>query len=575
MRASLLFLPPYKRLTASAQNNPTKLLANGGYIRKLEAGLYAYLPLGMLVLQNIIDLIKRELKNLGGQEVLIPMLNPLEVWEATGRDKIKADELLTITDTRGKSLVVAPTHEEAMIDLIKNIIHATWQLPAFFYQVQAKGRDLGDDKLGILKAREYIMNDGYSIHRSFSELNNFIPRVHHAYERVLSACTLKPLIAEGASFNLGGERSYDFLFLNKSGDYQVVICDKCGYVCDQEVAVGLSKITYSKPLKLEKIKRDTLEDLPSLAKTMGIPNSRITVVRIFSLAQGYVMLIHRADHLLSQEKTARILGEALIQELSSKEIEELGLVPHFCSPLGLKNLKVPLKVVADNLVAETPNLIVGANDSGTYWINANFGRDFEASVVGDICRVDDRNRCYHCGGSLQVRPAFKLASLVRINNQYTKRLGMKLSGTTSEEVYPFIGSYSLSLERLISSVAMSYQDKRGLRWPLQIAPYKAVLHIVGKASRLYRLAEEIHEELGEYVLWDDRPLRFMQKCRDADRMGIPIRVIISAATLRDRSVTLLSRTGILHQRVSLEEVKKTLLEYWRQERQNAGLIKSK
>lgn len=597
MRASLLFLPPKGRTPVSQKNNPTRLLVEGGYIRKIGEGLYVWLPLGMLVVRHMVSLIQHELKKLGGQEVLLPVLNPMELWEATGRDVTAAQDLFVLKDHKDRDLVLTPAHEESMLELIRDIVRDDWQLPAFFYQFQSKARNVDSSRDGILKPREFLMYDGYSIHRSFAELNNFVPKMHRAFTRVFAACGLQPLVAEGVPFHTGGDRSYDFLILHRSGDYKVVTCEKCGYVADQQVALGLSRIAYSRPRPLERACRDGLANMQSLVRELGLPSGRFVLCRLYRGVEGLVLLVYRADREPSLHKAGKLAGTTLVGELGEAETAGLGLVPHFVSPLGIAPellARLGIRVLVDSLVAETPNLLMGANAPGSYWINVNFGRDFEAASCGDLSMVDEGNRCYHCGGALKLRQALRMASVYRLKDHYTRKLGFAVTrhaadraqgtlaaagagpgrgaaGTGPGTIYPHMGSYALSIDRLVAAVATACQDDRGLRWPLELAPYKAVLQVVGKSASLHRLAEEIHGQLSEHVLWDDRPLSFVSKCHDADRLGIPMRIIVSAASLTQRSALVLSRTGPRFQRVPITRLKGVLVDYWREERQAAGL----
>ncbi len=577
MKASLLFLPIKSKAPSVALPSLTQLLTDGGYIRSIGDGLYAFLPLGMLVLQSIIQLIRTELKRLGGQEILLPMVSPMPLLEATGQDQILGSELLTLKDSKDRILAIAPSHDAPMLELLKGVLHSSWQLPAYFFQIQAKAKDdlsLGSAEAGFLAPREYLMNDSFSVHQSFTQLNNFIPKIYGAFRRIFTLCGLEPLVSEGAPSDPFGLHSHDFIVLDKHGDYRVVVCEQCHYIADQRLAVGLSKISCHRPLPLERGSKTATHCLGDLLRELGFATSQLALAHVYSAQKGFVMAVARADQAISRVKLSRILGEPIFQALDASALESLDLCPGFMSPMGLDlqdTLSYGLRIVVDKSVAETPNLLIGANLSGEYWVNSNFGRDYEAHLVGDIAVVDERQRCYHCGGELKVYEAIKIASIDRVNDMHSRALSLLVKDDKGTLIPPCMGFYGLSITRLLGAVALSYRDERGLRWPLQVTPYKAVLQVVGKNFRLQLLAQEIHDSLGEHLLWDDRPISFSQKCLDADRMGISMRIIISTASLADRSVMILSRTGTLRKRVTFHTVRSVLMEYWRLEREAHGL----
>lgn len=573
MRASHLFLPPYKKSRGVSRQDATAMLLDGGFVRKTGSGLYAYLPLGMLTLRNFYGLIQTTMHGLDGQEVILPFLNPRSLWEASGRDRLSAADLISVNTKDDQELIINPSHEEAMIGLFKDMIHYTWQLPLFFYQVQGKGRDSSVQAHGMFRAREFITADGFSVHKSFTELNNFIPRVFNAYRQLFGMCGMEPLIAEGAAYHTGGDRSFDFIIRHRWGDYQVVLCEHCNYVADQRVAIGKSRIAYSKPMPLTQMVNDQLGDIKDLATQIGIPESRIAICQLFAALDGLVMTIGRADHQVSFEKIGKLIGDRIIAPLTNQECQDYGFEAIFLSPLGfdLDELRANgVRIVVDHIVAETPNLVMGGNAPGTYYLNTNFGRDFEGHYLGDITMVDEHNHCAHCDGPLKVVNAFELASINRLNDYYSRKLQLKVVAEDGSPIHPLLGTYKIDIHRMITAVAWLRQDQRGLLWPLNLAPYKASLIVVGKSGALHKQADGLHQLMSDLLLWDDRPLSFIQKIRDADRMGIPMRIIISSRTVRDGSVAVLSRTGVLYRRMPINKVKATILQVWKTEREQNG-----
>ncbi len=451
-----MFLPPYKRSRGTSRQDATALLLDGGFVRKTGSGLYAYLPLGMLTLRNLYQLIHSAMRQLDGQEIVLPYLNPRSLWEASGRDRLVAADLLSVNTKDDAELVINPSHEEAMIGLFKDMLHDTWQLPLFFYQVQGKGRDTAVAAHGMFRAREFITADGISVHKSFTELNNFIPKVFNALKTLFNMVGFEPLISEGAAFHTGGDRSFDFIIKHRWGDYQVVMCEKCDYVADQRVALGKSRISYSKPMPQAQSVNPDLNDLRELTRQVGVPETRIAVCNLYAAFDGLVMTVSRADHLVSLEKVGKLIGDRLVGALSPAEAREYGFEPGFLSPLGfeLDELRQNgVRVVVDDIAAETPNLVMGGNAPGTSFLNSNFGRDFEGHYMGNITMVDERNHCVHCDGPLKVVNAFELASINRLNDYYSRKLQLKVSTEAGATIYPLLGTYKIDIHRLISSIA--------------------------------------------------------------------------------------------------------------------------
>lgn len=547
-----------RSLTLSASRaNVTRLLIDGGFIHLVGKGMYAWLPPGMRLYRNFQTIIEKEIRIWGGEEFRLPVLNPMQLREASGRDRIGADDFLLINDRSGAILVVAPDHEEALVDMLKQSIRHSSQLPLCMYQIQVKGRDVPETSSGIFNTRERLSLECYSVQATNTGLNNQVPRIFGMCKRIFAACGLDAWVAEGLPAFPGGRSSHDFIIHSRNGDHRVVACEQCHYVADQQLAVGLSKIKFSRLLPLSGLLGTQAKDLTEVAVQIGVPHSRVAVCEIWTSLNGLVLSIKRGDQEISPLKLGRLLGDPILGQLLREEYQDLGLVPNFVSPLepGSSQLQASgIRVVIDTVVAETPNLVMGANKIGTYMANANFGRDFEGHKVGDICLVDERNRCYHCGGVLRVQKVIKLATLSRLDDHFCEKLEFTVTSEDGRQVHPHIAALSLSFDRLSGAIAQIHRDKRGLCWPVQIAPYPAVLLIVGKSMRLQKIAQAIHEDLAELLLWDDRSLPLGEKIRNADRLGIPVRVILSATTLLNGQALLMNRIDRSIVRIGLTDL---------------------
>jgi prolyl-tRNA synthetase len=534
-----------------------RLLLQGGYIRPLGNGLFGYLPMGFKVLGNIIKIIRKELQCLEGQEIYLPLVNDHETWKTSGRDKLVSSELIQFKDSKENLHVLAPSHEEACVDMLRQSLQHAEQLPIFLYQFQTKFRDEIDTSEGLLQAREFVMNDSFSFHRNSEELNNFIPRIFQTMHSIFSKMGLSVKVAEGAANYLAGSRTYDFLVESKAGTSKLVQCKDCDYIANQDVAVGLSPRISEKLRDLKESTSADAKNIEELQKKLGLPKRRSSITSLYRTSNGYALTVIRGDHQLSADKLSIVLKEPVLKKLMKNEIAELGLKPYSLSAFNFpesKKEQLQIRIVVDHSVADTANLLIGSNQVQTFYINANFGRDFEADLVGDIVRVSEQHRCYHCGGKLEVTKAIKLGSITKINDYYSQRFNFRLPNLRGEEIYPYMGSYGIGLGRLMYATVGRLAHKRGLLWPMSIAPYKAVLVLVGMSATIHSIANRVYEYLKDSILYDDRKIAITDKFKNINRLGIPIRIVISGETLEDGKAMVCHRTLCPPTRIPLGQI---------------------
>jgi len=517
-------------------------------------------------MENIMQVIRREFAALEGEEILLPLIGPSELWTETGRDQVLSDQLTYFKDKQDKSLVLSPSHEEACIALARQSFNDVQQLPSFLYQFQSKFRDEEPHAMGLVRAREFLMADAFSLHATEVGLNNFFPKIYQTFQKIFSCFGLDVIIAPGAAEFSAGDQAYEILVPARKGEHTLISCKNCDYSANQDVAVGLFKTKANRLRPLEVIPGLQKSTPHEVQSAMGVPPERLIHCPVYVTVNGVAMAVLRTDQHISRDKLSRCLGEPVVRLARDAELLELGLVPSFVSPLNLdseERERWGLRIVVDNAVAESTNLIMPGNQDGLYYANANFGRDFGGDVVGDIARVDEHCRCYHCGGELASQKVEKLAHLYRMGDSYSRSMHFSLVDERGDEIFPHLGSYGLGIGRLMATVAEYRSDHRSLCWPLSIAPYKALLVVVGRGKTIQQIAENVYEKIQDFVLWDDRKIPVTEKFRDADRLGIPIRLVISAQSLEDGNLMfshrLLSRpTRIPFHRVSqkIEDLEK-------------------
>ena len=566
MRYSRLLAHTLRAAPHGVRSISYQLLVRAGFIRNLGNGLFSFLPLGHRVLRNVKRLIAEEMEALGGQEVMAPLVNPQELWERTGRATALGKDLARFQDRSGKSLVLAATHEEAMVELVRNCLNSYRNLPLLVFQYQIKYRDEEKTRCGLMRTKEFVMKDAYSFHRTFADLNNFFPKMFQAYKRIFARCQVDVIPAEAGVGYMGGDRSFEFLLATQCGDDLLTICDTCGYHANVDIAVGLREIRQERPEPLQRISTPDCRTMRRLSRFLERPLTDLAKPMVYRVGEELVMVVVRADHEVSTEKLQRALGTPVSGLADVEAIEDLGLVPGYLSPIGLEEIvsgdagSSSILVVVDEVAADSPNLVYGANEPGYHYINGNFGRDYDADLVADVARIPEGSKCVHCGHELSQLRAAELGHIFRLGDFYSRAMDLYFRGERSEKVYPFMGSYGIGLGRLIAGIVDQNHDDRGIIWPGELAPYPGFLMAIGRSPTVRRITEALYEDLGDLVLFDDRHESIGTKMKDADLIGLPLRIVVSGQTVQDGTVEIRLRRSGEERRVPVEDLGEILNE---------------
>lgn len=545
MRYSTLFPKTLRNVPGELRSPSQRLLVQAGYVRSLAGGLYSFLPLGIRVYRNVVKIIREEMDALGGFEVQMPVVNPVEIWSRSGRDRTVGQDLLRFADRSGRSYVLAPTHEEAVVELVRQNLNSYRDLPLFLYQFQTKYRDEERTRCGLVRTREFVMKDGYSFHRSFTDLNNFFPRMHAAYRRIFARCGVDAIAAEAGVGYMGGDKSYEFLTPCECGDDFVVSCDECGYTANTEIALGGRDPKPGRPSAVKRVATGDAASLADVAEKLGVELSDMTKSLVFETTGGFIMAVVRGDREVSTEKLSHAVGKEILSKAGDAELEELGLLPATLSPVGwesdLISLDASLQIVVDHGVADSANLVYGANEPGHHLLNVNFGRDYESQYVADIARVREGDSCAHCNGSLHEQRVMELGNIFRLGDYYSKSMGLCFREERGRLVYPQMGSYGIGIGRLIAGIVEKNNDEKGIVWPFSVAPFRVFLMSIGKSSAVSKAVHELHGRFPDVTLLDDRHESISTKMIDADLLGVPYRVILTSATAETGEVELYQR----------------------------------
>jgi prolyl-tRNA synthetase len=544
MRLSQLFGSTLRQAPAEAETIGHQLLLRAALVQQLSAGVYSTLPLGWRALRKVEQIIREEMDAAGGQELIMPAILPLELWQASGRDRSMADVLFHVIDKRDRRFVLGPTHEEAVVELFKRQVRSYRDLPVIVYQIQNKFRDEPRPRGGLVRLRQFTMKDAYSFDIDFEGLDVSYEKMFRAYSRVFERCGVPtvPVLADSGA--IGGKDTHEFVYLTESGEDSALLCDRCGYAANAECA-DFQKVPVSadseQPLPVEEIPTPGIYTIEALADHLGIPQAK-TCKAIFYSADGRPLFVAiRGDMEVNETKLRRAAGCVDLHYMTEVEVIDAGFVPGSASAVGLANARI----VADDLLPREVNLVAGANKPDTHLLNVNYGRDWQAEVVADIALARDGYLCAQCGASLRVRRGIEMGQIFKLGTVYSEKLGATFLDRDGQLKPVVMGCYGIGTERLLAAVVEANHDEHGILWPQELAPYQVHLVALGVdrpdvAETADRLCDEL-QTAGITVLYDDREESPGVKFNDADLLGMPLRLTVSARTLAQNSVELKRR----------------------------------
>ncbi len=579
MRMTRLFGHTLREAPADAELASHRLLLRGGFVDQLASGIYSYMPLGWRTKRRVEQIVREEMDRTGAQEVLLPAIHPLELWERSGRDRAFGDTLFVVNDRRERKLVLAPTHEEAITRLFTDHARSYRDLPVTLYQIQTKFRDEARPRGGLVRVREFTMKDAYSFDLDDAGLDASYDAMFEAYRRIFARAGVPTIAAEADSGAIGGKGSQEFLFLTEAGEDTVLLCE-CGYAANAEKAEFLRPaVPAEEPLPMEEVATPGTTTIDALTELLDVPAAK-TAKAVFYTAtwpderSAPVFAVLRGDLQVNEVKLANALAEGggppQLRAMTDLEARGAGLVTGYASPVGLAGPdggKAGLRVVADLSIPDSPNLVAGANREGFHLRNVNHGRDWEATVVADIALAEPGHRCARCstaaggdgGRTLRAERAIELGHVFRLGRLYTEAFESKVLDEQGAQRVPTMGCYGIGIDRIVASAVEAHHDADGIAWPASLAPYDVHLVALG-ASRDAEVgaeADALFEELraaGLTVLYDDRDESPGVKFADADLMGLPLRMTVSSRNRKEGAVELQRRAGGEAERVPRDAV---------------------
>jgi len=545
-RASQLFLPTLREDPADAEAISHKLLVRGAFIRQVSTGVWTFLPLGWRVHEKVVQIIREEMDAIGSQEMLMPVLTPAELWEATGR--YKYPEVFKLTDRNNKRFVLPMTHEETIAFHAREI-RSYRDLPQMLYHFQTKDRDEPRPRAGLLRVREFIMKDSYSFDRDEEGLDRSFQLHADAYDRIFERCGLEVVPVQAESGMMGGSESRDYLAPAEAGANMLVTCERGDYAADIEIAHGIPRTpefppTLDKPELVDTPDTTTIE---SLAELLGI-DAAATSKAMPVVTDGRVVLsLVRGDDRLDEAKLAAVLG-GMVRPATDEEIRStFGADPGSIGPVG-----VSVEVVADESLRQG-QFVAGANETGRHLRGVEAGRDFEARFA-DVRETREGDTCPNCGGALRLQTAIEVGHIFKLGTFYSLPLGATFLDEDGKEKPLIMGSYGIGPGRTMAAIVEQRHDEHGIVWPQSVAPYDVhVVVLPGVEEQGARVAEAL-EAAGATVLLDDRDQRAGEKFADADLIGIPTRITVGKKTLDDGAVDVRDRASGDERRVPVAEV---------------------
>jgi prolyl-tRNA synthetase len=553
-----------RRERTDADTVNTDLLLRAGCIDQLAAGVYTYMPLGLRVKRKVEAIIREEMDAAGAQEVLMPAIQPLELWDISGRPDLFGDTLFRVVDRRERTMVLAPTHEEAVTRLFRDHAQSYRDVPVTLYQVQTKFRDEQRPRGGLVRVREFTMKDAYSFDVDDAGLDRSYEAMFRAYARIFARCGVPTTPVEADSGAIGGKGSQEFVFVADIGEDTIVMCDNCDYAANTEKAEFRQVLAEpEEPLAREEVATPNAPTIEALASFLGIPKSATAKAVLYRATEQHggasypVFAVIRGDMEVNEVKLMNVLGGGVeLAPLSEAEADAIGAVPGYASPMGISDGTL---VVADRAVTTTPNLVAGANRAGFHLRNVNYGRDWTTPHVADIALAQAGYGCPRCEGTLSIVRGIEMGHVFRLGRLYSEAFEATVLDESGEQRVPTMGCYGIGVDRIVAAAVEAHHDERGIAWPASIAPYD--VHLVGlgltRDEALAEDAETLYDQLtaeGLEVLFDERDESPGVKFNDADLIGVPIRVTVSTRNRAEGAVEVQLREASEAERVPRTQV---------------------
>ena len=543
MLATKLYAPTLREVPSDADVVSQQLMLRAGFMRKTANGLYSFLPLGWRSIKKIEAIVREEMDRASAQEIMMPILQPAEIWKESGRWKAYGAEMMRINDRHDNEFCLGPTHEEMITTLVKNEINSYRQLPVNLYQIQSKFRDERRPRYGLMRSREFIMKDAYSFDVDEAGLEESYKSMYDAYTRIFNRCGLTFRPVEADSGAIGGSGTHEFMAIAEAGEADIVYCTKCDYAANIEIGKpGIIKQDEEALQELSVVDTPNASTIEAVAEMLNLPLHKTIKAVVFSIDGKVVLAIVRGDHEVNEVAVQHaVLGSVEPEMATSEELEKVGLTAGFISPVGLQQTD-EFAIVVDESVMETYNVCGGANKKDAHYVNINPKRDFNVAdiIVAPIRLITKDDVCPKCGGALEHAKGIEVGQVFKLGTKYSEALQATFLDQNGRPNPMIMGCYGIGVSRTLAAAIEQYHDENGIIWPRSIAPFEAVIvPINAKDEALMSTSQTIYTALqtaGVDVLLDDRKDRAGVKFKDADLIGYPLRITVSKNTLENNEV---------------------------------------
>ncbi|WP_447968736.1 proline--tRNA ligase [Nitrospira sp. M1] len=569
MRTTHMFIPTLREDPGEAEVISHRLMLRSGLIRKVAAGIYSYLPLGLRVIRKVEQIIREEMNRIGAQEVLLPVLSPAELWKETERWDFYGKELIRCHDRHDRDFCLGPTHEEVITDLFRREVRSYRQLPVTLYQIQTKFRDEIRPRFGLMRGREFIMKDAYSFDQNEEESRKTYHSMYDAYHRIFTRTGLQFRAVEADTGLIGGTSSHEFMVLANTGEELIVFDPKSAYAANVERAEVVPEVRSQlaqSPESLKKVSTPQAKTVTEVCRVLNTTPDRLVKTLVYTTPDhSFIAVLIRGDHQANEIKIQRHLG---IHDLTLADPESVLALTNaptgFAGPIGLQGIKI----LADHAVGILSNFIVGANEADMHYINANADRDFTIDIIGDFRQAQAGDASPHSQAKLETARGIEVGHVFMLGTKYSEKMGATYLDSQGVDHYAVMGCYGIGVGRTVAAAIEQNHDDRGITWPIPIAPFHVHLLPVTNSEQVHEVTNSLYTELQQAnieVLLDDRDERAGVKFNDADLIGAPFQVVIGDKGLAKGTIDLKERKS--GEKVSI--FPSELTEYVREKLSNA------
>ncbi len=560
MRYSQTLLPTLKENPTEAEVISHILMLRAGCIRKLTAGIYTYLPFGLAAIRKVENIVREEMNRAGAQELLMPMVQPADLWIETGRYEKYGPELLRFHDRHDRESCLGPTHEEVITDIARKELHSYRNLPINLYQIQTKFRDEIRPRFGLMRGREFVMKDAYSFDVDDEAAGISYVKMYEAYKRIFTRCGLSFRAVQADSGAIGGSFSHEFMVLAETGEDTIVVCKQCEYAANMEKAVvKLRKTDPVQPLaEMVKVETPGKRKIDTVCEFLGIEPRQLVKTMVFKADGKPIAVLVRGDRAVEEVKLKNLLGVADLEMADEKEVfDATGVPTGYLGPVDIK-----IRTVADQEVEVMQNFYVGANEKNYHLKNVNFGRDFQVDAVADLRQITTEDPCPECGGQLETTEGIEVGHVFKLGTGYSESMNATFQDKDGQEKHFVMGCYGIGVSRIVAAAIEQNHDDKGIIFPVPLAPFTVIIVNLGVNDEVINgAAENLYRDLqkaGLEVLLDDRDERPGFKFKDADLLGIPYRVTVGKNFVKNGTLEIKYRKDGTVEEMTPEETVKSL-----------------